>query len=153
MSASNILLKSENEGIQLGVCRKHKGTLVPAFVIMLLCFLSTQKASAQKNYIFRVQSDHVQAVTDHVELSGGTIRDIIDLDTETLVSANGPSRVKSQIRRLDGVLGVADDIEYQGINPALPAAHWATNVFPLNSGPVKMAAQPEQESQPSLVLP
>nr|MBX2822134.1 S8 family serine peptidase [Rhodothermaceae bacterium] len=121
MSASNTFLKSKNKSIQYRRCSTDKGAFLSVVVIVFLCFgLGSQNASAQKNYLFRVQSDHVQAVTDHVERSGGTIRDLIELDTESLVSANGPSRVKSQIRRLDGVLGVADDIEYQGINPALP---------------------------------
>ena len=94
---------------------------LPVLIWIMFCFfLTTETCLAQKNYIFRVQTEQVQEITGQVETIGGKIRNVIPLNETTLVSANGPSRVKAEVRRLEGVLGVADDIEYQGINPSLP---------------------------------
>ena len=79
-----------------------------------------QQAVAQKNYIFRVLPEQAEQIVGHIEDAGGAVQDVISLNTEYLISANGPSRVKAQIRRLEGVLGAADDIEFQGIDPSMP---------------------------------
>ena len=89
-------------------------------VLLLFLFFIPKDVAAQKNYIFRVEAEHVSAVSNHISSAGGEIRDIIQLGDVSLVCANGPARVKAQVRRVNGVLGVADDIEYQGINPSLP---------------------------------
>ena len=94
---------------------------VPGFVLIMLCsFLVSENALAQKNYIFRVETEHVEDIAEQVEGIGGKVRNMIILNETSLIAANGPSRVKAEVRRVEGVLGVADDIEYQGINPSLP---------------------------------
>lgn len=99
---------------------------VNAWCVLSLCLffflcLGTTDVAAQKNYIFRVESGSATSVIHDIKLAGGSVRDVIKLEGVSLISANGPSRVKAQVRRLNGVQGVADDMEYQGINPSLPA--------------------------------
>ena len=92
-----------------------------ATLVFLILLVAPREGVAQKNYIFRVESEHVGEINSQIKSVGGVLRNVIELGKVSLVCANGPARVKSQIRRVEGVLGVADDIEYQGINPSLPA--------------------------------
>ena len=87
---------------------------------VLLLALGMADAIAQKNYIFRVQPEYVDTISGHIGEMGGAVRHVLSLDSEYLICANGPSRVKAQVRRLEGVLGAADDIEFQGIDPSMP---------------------------------
>ena len=121
MSPSNTFTKSVHSSDFMWEWRTNKQTSFQHVALLLVTFVFfTESAFAQKNYIFRVQAEHVVSISEQVEAAGGQVRDTINLNEVSLISVNGPSRVKAQVRRLEGVLGVADDIEYQGINPSLP---------------------------------
>lgn len=90
-----------------------------ALLSMFVLPLMASTGFAQQSFIFRTQGGDVEVVKQRIAEFGGAVTRVINLDGQSLICADGPERMKAEVRRLNGVLGAANDFEFQGIDPSM----------------------------------